>query len=104
MFGLTTDDPTQLDEYEKELEGSVLQSSDESQGEQPTTQSYKEFIELEDESVTATSTDNKQVELGDNAIREVVVNTAALNILGLTESEAIDKTINLSFIIVGELL
>lgn len=63
-----------------------------------------DFVELEGESIESSLQENKKIELGDAAVKEVVVNTSALSLLGLQESDAINSKINLSFVLVGELL
>lgn len=46
----------------------------------------------------------KQVPLGETAIKQAVINRALLNVLGLTETEAIGKTFDIVFVVVGSLL
>lgn len=45
-----------------------------------------------------------QVSLGDSALKQAVVNRALLNVLGLSEAEAIGKTFDIVFVVVGSLL
>jgi ABC-type lipoprotein release transport system permease subunit len=85
-------------------EGTVLQASEESESGSSESGLDDEFIELESESSSSDTTESTKIQLGDNAVKEVVVNTASLSLLGLTETEALGATLDLSFIIVGELL
>jgi hypothetical protein len=63
-----------------------------------------EFVEDATESATLVTEEIQKVSLGTQAIKEVVVNRSALSLLGIAEDQAINQTINLSFIVVGELL
>lgn len=45
----------------------------------------------------------KEIKLSNRAIKETIVNRAMLNILGLDEDEAIGKTFEVSFVVVGNL-
>jgi len=63
-----------------------------------------DFIEEASDSAQAALSNVKKVALTGKAKKEVVVNRSTLSILGLTEEQAINKTITLSFIIVGDLL
>lgn len=63
-----------------------------------------EFVEDATESATQKEEEVEKVTLGTQAIKEVVVNRSALSLLGIAEDQAINQTINLSFIVVGELL
>lgn len=76
----------------------VLQSETESEN------ADSDFIELQDESTTQQTENIKKVDLPSTAIKEVVVNKAMLQLLGIEEASAIDKTFTLSFVVVGELL
>ncbi|GIW60381.1 MAG: hypothetical protein KatS3mg087_1447 [Patescibacteria group bacterium] len=63
-----------------------------------------EFVEDATESATQKEEEVEKVSLGTQAVKEVVVNRSALSLLGIAEDQAINQTINLSFIVVGELL
>jgi ABC-type antimicrobial peptide transport system permease subunit len=64
-----------------------------------------EEIELDElASEAAESEETAQVELGEKAVRQMIVNTEALKILGLTQEEAVGKKIDLSIAITGDLL
>lgn len=60
-------------------------------------------VDIESE-LTGDSQDAQTVALSEQSIKEVVINRAALNILGIKEENAVGKQIAISFIIVGDLL
>jgi len=60
-------------------------------------------VDIESE-LTEVSGDTQSITLSDQAKKEIVVNSAALNILGIKEENAVGKKIAISFIIVGDLL
>lgn len=63
-----------------------------------------DWVDLASESAVAKIPDIQEVTLGAEAVREAVVNAAMLKVLGINESDAIGKTFNTSFVVVGDLL
>ena len=61
-------------------------------------------VEIPSESGSGSDINIKKINLGDQAIKEAVINRAALRVLGLEESEAIGKVFSASFVVVGDLL
>lgn len=62
------------------------------------------WVEIASESAAATTEEVTTVSLGAGAKKVAVVNRAMLQILGLLESEALGKTFQATFIVVGDLL
>jgi ABC-type antimicrobial peptide transport system permease subunit len=62
------------------------------------------FVRILEESQQAEENIVNRIPLGDGAKREAVVNTALLEVLGITKSTAIGSKYNASFIITGDLL
>lgn len=62
---------------------------------------------LQQEGVIENGTDpsagDKEVKIADEAVREAIVNRAALNILGIDEKDAVGKTFEISFVVVDRL-
>ena len=63
-----------------------------------------EWVEIASESGEVTTEKTKTVKLARSAKREAVVNRAMLQVLGITENEAVGKKFTASFVVVGELL
>jgi len=63
-----------------------------------------DWVEIASESAVAKVVDIQEVKLGEEAVREAVVNIAMLRVLGIPESEALGKTFQSSFVVVGDLL
>ena len=61
------------------------------------------LINIASESATNAEIQKKVIPMSAEARREAVVNRSALQVLNLTESEAVDKKITLSFVVVGDL-
>lgn len=62
------------------------------------------WVEIASESTAMAKTNTKKVALADSAKKEAVINVAMLKVMGLTEEEAVGKTFEVSFVVVGELL
>lgn len=69
--------------------------------EQPIALEDSEFVELETESVTGDIEKVKEIKLPDSALREIVVNKAALEIIGLKDEDAVGEKVKVSFTITG---
>lgn len=83
--------------------GEVFQSNDlttDVQGVSDSGTLPKVEITTDDTNASTTQT----VTMSSLAKKEAIVNTAALNVLGITEDNAVGKQISISFVIVGELL
>ncbi len=63
-----------------------------------------ELLALASEAAGLTEQKSKSVPLGKSAIRQAVVNRAMLKVLGITDGQAVGKTFNASFVVVGDLL
>lgn len=63
-----------------------------------------ELLALASEAAELTEQKSKSVPLGKSAIRQAVVNRAMLKVLGITDGQAVGKTFNASFVVVGDLL
>jgi len=63
-----------------------------------------EWIEIASEAGVIKQNEVKQIALGAGATKEAVVNTAMLNILGITADQAVGKSFETSFIVTGDLL
>jgi len=63
-----------------------------------------EWVDIASESAIAKTPDIQEVALGEEAVREAVVNSAMLKVLGISENEALGKTFTTSFVVVGDLL
>lgn len=66
--------------------------------------SQDEWVEIASEAGVVAPVEKMTVDFGENSLREAVVNVSMLKILGLTEQEAIGKTFESSFVVVGDLL
>jgi ABC-type antimicrobial peptide transport system permease subunit len=62
------------------------------------------WVEIASESSTTLKEQIKTISLADNAKKEAVVNLAMLQIMGIPEGEAVGKTFEVSFVVLGELL
>lgn len=96
VLGLTTDETVTTSEI-VDLEASEAGSVE-------TTSEAAEFIEIASLSAQASVQDVKKITLSDSSIRQAIVNTAMLKMMGLTEDEAVGKSFQASFIVVGDLL
>ncbi len=63
-----------------------------------------ELALIASEAAALTSQKTKTVPLSTSAIKQAVVNRAMLQVLGITETEAVGKTFSSSFVVVGNLL
>lgn len=63
-----------------------------------------ELLELASESAGLKNNEIKKVDLAENTLKEAVVNRSFLTLLGIEESQAVGKTFDISFVIVGDLL
>ncbi len=62
------------------------------------------FVNIASESAATTDNKVKTVALASNTKKEAIVNESMLKILGLKDTEAVGKTFNVSFVVVGDLL
>ena len=62
------------------------------------------WVEIASEAGVITPPEVKKVDLSASAIKQAVVNRAMLSVLGIKESDALDKKFNASFVVVGDLL
>lgn len=63
-----------------------------------------DFIEIASESAEIANTQAKKVSLPQTSIKQAIVNRAMLKVLGIKETEALGKTFDASFVVVGDLL
>ncbi len=63
-----------------------------------------DWVEIASEAGIVKPPEAKTVKLGASAKKQAVVNRAMLKVLGLNEKQAVGKTFNTSFIVVGDLL
>lgn len=75
--------------------GQVLSASD---------SSSIDFVDIASESGVIAPPETKHIDLGPQAVKQAVINRAALKILGINEADALGKTFQASFIVVGDLL
>lgn len=61
-------------------------------------------VEIASESASANTLTVEKIEVKSQEKKEVVVNQSVLQLLNINENDAVGKTINLSFVVVGELL
>lgn len=64
----------------------------------------EESVDTDSVSMDLSETPIQQVSLADSAIKQAVVNRALLSVLGLPETEAIGKTFEVVFVVVGSLM
>lgn len=81
----------------KEIVSQVLGVSTEDDGSLP-------VVEIASESATASNQNVEQVEVTSDEKKQIVVNRSVLQLLNIAENEAIGKKIDLSMVVVGELL
>ncbi len=81
----------------KEMVSQVLGVSTEDDGSLP-------VVEIASESATASNQNIEQVEVKSDEKKQIVVNRSVLQLLNIAENEAIGKKIDLSMVVVGELL
>jgi ABC-type antimicrobial peptide transport system permease subunit len=62
------------------------------------------FVTIASISAVPASSDVQTISLSNSAIKQAVVNRAVLKVLGINEAEAIGKTFEVSFVVVGDLL
>lgn len=62
------------------------------------------LTEIDPTEIDPSETPIRQVGLGDSAVKQAVVNRALLSVLGLEETEAINQTFEVVFVVVGSLL
>jgi len=63
-----------------------------------------DWVDIASEAGIITPPETKTVEMAENAKRQAVVNRASLKVLGISESEAVGKKFNVSYVVVGDLL
>lgn len=64
----------------------------------------EDFIELDSESLQEDSAKLEEVNLPDSALTELVINTAALDVIGIPQDEAVGKSIKLGFTVTDQFL
>ncbi len=62
------------------------------------------FVTIASISAVPASSEVQTVSLANSAIKQAVVNRAVLKVLGINEADAIGKSFNISFVVVGDLL
>jgi ABC-type antimicrobial peptide transport system permease subunit len=62
------------------------------------------IVNIASESATKEQPQNKIIEISDQAKRVAVVNRSVLQVLNMTENEAVGKKVSLSFVVVGDLM
>lgn len=86
------------------LEGQVLGTSTNILGDQTGQGGSIPFVQIASLSAPLQRQSVKTVSLGNNAIKQAVVNVAMLNILGIKEQDAVGKTFQATFTATGNLL
>ncbi len=79
-------------------------SSEEPESTNSANNALVDWVEIASEAGVMTAPETKTVALADSAKRQAVVNRAMLKILGIAENEAVGKSFNVSFVVVGDLL
>lgn len=92
--------------------GQVLGETDEPADQEATdsgtlltsSQQFDDYVEIASLSAQAITQNIKQVALSEKSVREAIVNRSMLQLLGLNEEDAVGKSFNVSFVIMGDLL
>lgn len=101
VLGLTTDETEPADSVLNEAEATETTAAVDSG---ITATDNLGWVEIASESALIETEKITKVALGSGAVKQAVVNSAMLKILGITDTEAVGKKFKTSFVVVGDLL